>query len=90
MPERLPDAATILPAGPAPAEEVPIDALATIPRHPLAQLPTPHQEARNLRAALGGPGGCLSFLIKRDDPTRLAVATPDERSAAPAPTSESA
>jgi len=66
------DAATILPAGKAPAEEVPIDALAEIPRFPLAQLPTPLQEARNLRTALGGPERSPRILIKRDDLTGLA------------------
>ena len=42
------------------------------PRFPLATLPTPLQEARRLRAALGGDGRCPRILIKRDDLTGLA------------------
>ncbi len=38
----------------------------------LAVLPTPLQEAKNLRAALGGPKRCPRILIKRDDLTGLA------------------
>jgi len=41
-------------------------------RFPLATLPTPLQEARALRAALGGPGACPRIFIKRDDLTGLA------------------
>ena len=47
--------------------------LSTVPRFPLAQLPTPLQEARNLRAALGGSGRSPRILIKRDDLTGLAL-----------------
>ena len=46
--------------------------LASAPRFPLAQLPTPLQEAPNLRAALGGTAQCPRILIKRDDLTGLA------------------
>lgn len=42
------------------------------PRFALAALPTPLQEARRLRAALGGEGRCPRILIKRDDLTGLA------------------
>lgn len=42
------------------------------PRIALATLPTPLQEAKNLRAALGGPERCPRILIKRDDLTGLA------------------
>ena len=44
----------------------------SVPRLPLAQLPTPLQETSNLRAALGGPERCPRILIKRDDLTGLA------------------
>lgn len=44
----------------------------SIPRFALAQLPTPLQEAANLRAALGGPARSPRILIKRDDLTGLA------------------
>jgi 1-aminocyclopropane-1-carboxylate deaminase/D-cysteine desulfhydrase-like pyridoxal-dependent ACC family enzyme len=46
--------------------------LGSQPRFPLAVLPTPLQEARRLRAALGGPERCPRILIKRDDLTGLA------------------
>ncbi len=42
------------------------------PRFRLATLPTPLDEARRLREALGGPGRCPRLLIKRDDLTGLA------------------
>src|SRR5437763_305717 len=42
------------------------------PRFHLAALPTPLQEAKRLRAALGGEGRCPRILIKRDDLTGLA------------------
>jgi len=42
------------------------------PRFPLATLPTPIQEARRLREALGGPRRSPRILIKRDDLTGLA------------------
>lgn len=42
------------------------------PRVRTAQLPTPLQEARRLRAALGGNDRCPRILIKRDDLTGLA------------------
>jgi D-cysteine desulfhydrase family pyridoxal phosphate-dependent enzyme len=38
----------------------------------LASLPTPLEEAKNLRAALGGPERCPRILVKRDDLTGLA------------------
>lgn len=47
--------------------------IGTIPRFPLATLPTPLQEASRLRAALGGPERCPRILIKRDDLTGLAL-----------------
>ncbi|HET7056651.1 MAG TPA: D-cysteine desulfhydrase family protein [Thermomicrobiales bacterium] len=43
-----------------------------LPRFPLANLPTPLQEASRLREALGGPAKCPRILIKRDDLTGLA------------------
>jgi D-cysteine desulfhydrase family pyridoxal phosphate-dependent enzyme len=43
-----------------------------LPRVALAGAPTPLTEARNLRAALGGPGHCPRILVKRDDLTALA------------------
>jgi D-cysteine desulfhydrase family pyridoxal phosphate-dependent enzyme len=43
--------------------------LFALPRWPLAHLPTPLEEARNLSAALGGP----RILVKRDDLTGLAL-----------------
>ena len=46
--------------------------LSSITRFPLAQLPTPLQEAHNLRHALGGAARCPRILIKRDDLTGLA------------------
>lgn len=46
--------------------------LASQPRFHLAALPTPLQEARRLRAALGGEGRCPCILMKRDDLTGLA------------------
>jgi D-cysteine desulfhydrase family pyridoxal phosphate-dependent enzyme len=42
------------------------------PRFRLAALPTPVQELKNLRAALGGPQHCPRILMKRDDLTGLA------------------
>jgi D-cysteine desulfhydrase family pyridoxal phosphate-dependent enzyme len=42
------------------------------PRFGLAALPTPLQEAKRLRAALGGEDRCPRILIKRDDLTGLA------------------
>ncbi len=43
--------------------------LASLPRFPLAHLPTPLEEAPNLAAAIGGP----RILVKRDDLTGLAL-----------------
>lgn len=43
--------------------------LSSLPRFPLAQLPTPLTPAANLSAALGGP----EILVKRDDLTGLAL-----------------
>ncbi|MBX6340898.1 MAG: pyridoxal-phosphate dependent enzyme, partial [Thermomicrobiaceae bacterium] len=43
--------------------------LASLPRFPLAHLPTPLEEAPNLTAAIGGP----RILVKRDDLTGLAL-----------------
>ena len=43
-----------------------------LPRFPLANLPTPLQEASRLRDVLGGPDKCPRILIKRDDLTGLA------------------
>src|SRR3712207_3874676 len=43
--------------------------LASLPRLPLAHLPTPLEPAPNLTAALGGP----RILVKRDDLTGLAL-----------------
>lgn len=43
--------------------------LASLPRVPLAHLPTPLEPAPNLSAALGGP----TILVKRDDLTGLAL-----------------
>jgi D-cysteine desulfhydrase family pyridoxal phosphate-dependent enzyme len=48
-------------------------ALEELPRVPLAALPTPLQEARRLREALGGEGRCPRILIKRDDMTDIAL-----------------
>ena len=48
-------------------------ALATQPRIPLAQLPTPLHDAVRLREALGGPARCPRILIKRDDLTALGL-----------------
>jgi D-cysteine desulfhydrase family pyridoxal phosphate-dependent enzyme len=45
----------------------------TLPRVPLATLPTPLHEAARLRDALGGPSRCPKILIKRDDLTGLAL-----------------
>jgi len=42
------------------------------PRYRLATLPTPLQEAKRLREALGGSRQCPRILIKRDDLTGLA------------------
>ncbi len=47
-------------------------ALARQPRYPLAAVPTPLQEARRLRDALGGPARCPRIFVKRDDLTGLA------------------
>jgi D-cysteine desulfhydrase family pyridoxal phosphate-dependent enzyme len=47
--------------------------LEDIPRYSLATLPTPLQEAKNLRQALGGENACPRILIKRDDLTGLAL-----------------
>ena len=47
--------------------------IGTIPRFPLATLPTPLHEAHRLREALGGPERCPRILIKRDDLTGLAL-----------------
>src|SRR5918997_2995992 len=44
--------------------------LATLPRYPLATLPTPLHRARNLEAALGPR--CPRIYLKRDDLTGLA------------------
>src|SRR5829696_3920497 len=44
--------------------------LATLPRYPLATLPTPLQRARNLETALGPR--CPRIYLKRDDLTGLA------------------
>src|ERR687885_1680366 len=46
--------------------------IASQPRFRLAALPTPLQEAKRLRAALGGKDCCPRILIKRDDLTGLA------------------
>lgn len=46
--------------------------LGRLPRFPLANLPTPLQEASRLREALGGSDKCPRILIKRDDLTGLA------------------
>ena len=45
----------------------------SLPRFPLATLPTPLQEAKRLRGALGGDRYCPRILIKRDDLTGLAL-----------------
>lgn len=45
----------------------------SLPRYPLAQLPTPVTDAVRLRDALGGPGRCPQILIKRDDLTGLGL-----------------
>jgi D-cysteine desulfhydrase family pyridoxal phosphate-dependent enzyme len=50
----------------------PLD-IASLPRVPLATLPTPLDEAPRLREALGGPARCPRILIKRDDLTGLAL-----------------
>lgn len=47
--------------------------IGTMPRFPLATLPTPLHEAPRLREALGGPERCPRILIKRDDLTGLAL-----------------
>jgi D-cysteine desulfhydrase family pyridoxal phosphate-dependent enzyme len=59
--------------GPARATARVAAALATRPRLPLAALPTPLNDARGLRAALGGEGSCPRILIKRDDLTTLGL-----------------
>lgn len=46
---------------------------AAVPRHHLADLPTPLQEAHRLRDALGGAGTAPRIFIKRDDLTGLAL-----------------
>jgi len=48
-------------------------AVASVARLPLANLPTPLQEARRLRDALGGARKAPRILIKRDDLTGLAL-----------------
>jgi D-cysteine desulfhydrase family pyridoxal phosphate-dependent enzyme len=45
----------------------------TVPRVPLATLPTPLTEAPRLRDALGGAARCPRILLKRDDLTGLAL-----------------
>jgi D-cysteine desulfhydrase family pyridoxal phosphate-dependent enzyme len=45
----------------------------SLPRFPLATLPTPLTEARGLRDALGGAARCPRILLKRDDLTGLAL-----------------
>jgi len=45
--------------------------LATLPRYPLATLPTPLQRARNLEVALGPR--CPRIYLKRDDLTGLTL-----------------
>jgi len=45
----------------------------TLPRLPLAVLPTPITDAIRLRDALGGPARCPRILIKRDDLTGLGL-----------------
>jgi D-cysteine desulfhydrase family pyridoxal phosphate-dependent enzyme len=45
----------------------------TVPRVPLAMLPTPLTEAPGLRKALGGAARCPRILLKRDDLTGLAL-----------------
>jgi D-cysteine desulfhydrase family pyridoxal phosphate-dependent enzyme len=49
------------------------DRIATLPRFPLATLPTPMTTATRLREALGGRSRCPRILIKRDDLTGLAL-----------------
>jgi len=45
----------------------------SLPRVPLATLPTPLTEASGLRQALGGSSRCPRILLKRDDLTGLAL-----------------
>lgn len=45
----------------------------TLPRFPLATLPTPITDAVRLREALGGASHCPRILIKRDDLTALGL-----------------
>jgi L-cysteate sulfo-lyase len=45
----------------------------TLPRFPLAALPTPITDAVRLREALGGAAHCPRILIKRDDLTALGL-----------------
>ena len=45
----------------------------TLPRFPLATLPTPITDAVRLREALGGASNCPRILIKRDDLTALGL-----------------
>jgi L-cysteate sulfo-lyase len=45
----------------------------TLPRYPLAMLPTPITEAVRLRETLGGVRRCPRILIKRDDLTALGL-----------------
>jgi L-cysteate sulfo-lyase len=45
----------------------------TLPRYPLATLPTPITDAVRLREALGGASRCPRILIKRDDLTALGL-----------------
>lgn len=49
------------------------EALDGVPRYRLAALPTPLQEARRLREALGGAARSPRILLKRDDLTGLAL-----------------
>src|SRR6186713_1464832 len=45
----------------------------TLPRFPLATLPTPITDAVRLREALGGASHCPRILLKRDDLTALGL-----------------
>src|SRR3712207_918964 len=55
-----------------PSARITVSMLTALPRLRLATLPTPLQDAVNLRAALGGPERAPRILIKRDDLTGLA------------------
>jgi L-cysteate sulfo-lyase len=50
-----------------------MDVTGTLPRFPLATLPTPITDAVRLREALGGASQCPRILIKRDDLTALGL-----------------